>query len=92
MDAQIICIDEQTAFASGDLLSHSPAKKSLWPNIWQKAQRRCAGQPQSFGRSDPGRRRSKNRLDLYLEDLKNPHVEYISIKISTIYSQINPIA
>jgi RHH-type proline utilization regulon transcriptional repressor/proline dehydrogenase/delta 1-pyrroline-5-carboxylate dehydrogenase len=32
------------------------------------------------------------RLDAYMEDLKNPLIEYISVKISTIYSQILPLA
>jgi len=32
------------------------------------------------------------RLDVYLEDLKDPQLEYISVKISTIYSQIQPLA
>lgn len=31
---------------------------------------------------------AESRLNLYLEDLKNPLVPYISIKISTLYSQI----
>ena len=32
------------------------------------------------------------RLELYLEDLASPHIEYISIKISTLFSQINTVA
>ncbi len=32
---------------------------------------------------------AKNRLQTYLEDLKNPNIDYISVKISTIFSQIN---
>jgi RHH-type transcriptional regulator, proline utilization regulon repressor / proline dehydrogenase / delta 1-pyrroline-5-carboxylate dehydrogenase len=33
---------------------------------------------------------AKRRLDLYIDDLNNPEVDYISIKISTLYSQITP--
>ena len=33
-----------------------------------------------------------SRLKMYLDDLKNPAVEHISIKISTIFSQIQPLA
>lgn len=33
-----------------------------------------------------------HRLDTYLEDLKNPDIDYMSVKISTIFSQINLIA
>lgn len=32
------------------------------------------------------------RLHTYLEDLKNPDVDYMSVKISTIFSQINLLA
>jgi len=33
-----------------------------------------------------------SRLKMYLNDLKNPAVEHISVKISTIFSQIQPLA
>ena len=33
-----------------------------------------------------GEKEARRRLDTYVEDLKNPEVEYISVKISTIYS------
>ncbi|MDZ7724122.1 MAG: bifunctional proline dehydrogenase/L-glutamate gamma-semialdehyde dehydrogenase [candidate division KSB1 bacterium] len=33
-----------------------------------------------------------DRLKTYLEDLKRPDIEYISVKISTIYSQISSLA
>jgi len=32
------------------------------------------------------------RLNRYLADLKNPAIEYVSVKISTLFSQINPLA
>ena len=35
---------------------------------------------------------AQNRINKYLEALENPNIDYISIKISTIYSQINPFA
>ena len=35
---------------------------------------------------------AKKRLQIYLEDLKNPDIDYISVKISTIFSQINLVA
>lgn len=34
---------------------------------------------------------AKHRLSLYLDDLKHPDIDYISVKISTIFSQINLI-
>ncbi len=39
-----------------------------------------------------GEEESLFRLKTYLEDLKRPDIEYISVKISTIYSQINSLA
>jgi RHH-type proline utilization regulon transcriptional repressor/proline dehydrogenase/delta 1-pyrroline-5-carboxylate dehydrogenase len=39
-----------------------------------------------------GEQEAASRLALYLNDLKNPSVEHISIKISTIFSQIQPLA
>jgi RHH-type proline utilization regulon transcriptional repressor/proline dehydrogenase/delta 1-pyrroline-5-carboxylate dehydrogenase len=35
---------------------------------------------------------AKRRLQTYLSDLKNPNIDYISVKISTIFSQINLLA
>ena len=35
---------------------------------------------------------AKKRLEIYLEDLHNPEIDYISVKISTIFSQINLLA
>lgn len=39
-----------------------------------------------------GEEEAEDRIQKYLSILKNPNVDYISIKISTIYSQINPLA
>ncbi len=39
-----------------------------------------------------GEKEARRRLDTYIEDMKNSEIEYISVKISTIYSQILPIA
>ena len=35
---------------------------------------------------------AKKRLHIYLEDLKKPDIDYVSIKVSAIYSQINLLA
>jgi RHH-type transcriptional regulator, proline utilization regulon repressor / proline dehydrogenase / delta 1-pyrroline-5-carboxylate dehydrogenase len=40
-----------------------------------------------LGEGEAGR-----RLETYIQDLKDPHIEYISIKISTLYSQISSLA
>lgn len=39
-----------------------------------------------------GEQEALSRLSMYLDDLKNPSIEYISVKISNIFSQINPLA
>lgn len=42
-----------------------------------------------LGEAILGEEEAKHRLHLYLEDLKHDDIEYVSIKISTIYSQLN---
>lgn len=44
-----------------------------------------------LGEAILGEGEAKRRLQIYLDDLENPNIEYISIKISTIYSQINMV-
>ena len=38
-----------------------------------------------------GEEEAGERMDKYIKALKNPDVDYLSIKISTIFSQINPL-
>ena len=45
-----------------------------------------------LGEAVLGEEEARHRLQTYIDDLKNPHVEYISVKISTIYSQIQSLA
>lgn len=45
-----------------------------------------------LGEAILGEEEAAKRLATYLEDLKKPEVEYISVKISTLYSQINLLA
>lgn len=45
-----------------------------------------------LGEAILGEEEAHRRLQLYLQDLENPSVEYISVKISTICSQINLLA
>ncbi len=42
-----------------------------------------------LGEAILGEGEAKRRLQVYLDDLTSPDVEYISVKISTIFSQIN---
>jgi RHH-type proline utilization regulon transcriptional repressor/proline dehydrogenase/delta 1-pyrroline-5-carboxylate dehydrogenase len=39
-----------------------------------------------------GEEEASERMEKYLKALENPNIDYISIKISTIFSQINPIS
>lgn len=39
-----------------------------------------------------GEKEADERVEKYIKTLQNPHINYISIKISTIFSQINPLA
>ncbi len=45
-----------------------------------------------LGESLLGEREARRRLDNYLAMLQRPEVEVISVKISTIYSQVSPLA
>ena len=45
-----------------------------------------------LGEAVLGEEEARTQLHQYLRDLKNPHTEYISVKISTIFSQILPLA
>lgn len=39
-----------------------------------------------------GEDEASSRVKKYIKALKNPHIDYISIKISTIFSQVTPVA
>lgn len=45
-----------------------------------------------LGEAVLGEEECQSRMDCYIRDLENPEIEYISVKISTIYSQILPLA
>ena len=45
-----------------------------------------------LGEAVLGETEALTRLHMYLADLKNPEIEQISVKISSIYSQVNPLA
>ena len=39
-----------------------------------------------------GEDEARHRLDTYIQDMRDPEIEYISVKISTLYSQISSLA
>lgn len=45
-----------------------------------------------LGEAILGEKEADKRLQIYLDDLSSPEVEYISVKVSSIYSQINLLA
>ncbi len=45
-----------------------------------------------LGEAVLGEDEAAHRLDTYLEDMRNPDIECISVKISTLYSQISSLA
>ena len=45
-----------------------------------------------LGEAVLGEKEALSRLAMYISDLKNPAIDYISVKISTIFSQIQPLA
>lgn len=44
-----------------------------------------------LGEAILGETEARNRLETYLEDLRNPEIECVSVKISTLYSQIQTL-
>ncbi len=45
-----------------------------------------------LGEAVLGEREAKRHLDTYLRDLENPSIECISVKVSSLYSQITPLS
>lgn len=45
-----------------------------------------------LGEAILGEKEAERRLEMYLHDLSMPEIEYISVKITTVYSQINLLA
>ncbi len=45
-----------------------------------------------IGEAVLGEKEARERIEKYKDALSNPNIDYISIKISTIFSQINPLA
>jgi RHH-type proline utilization regulon transcriptional repressor/proline dehydrogenase/delta 1-pyrroline-5-carboxylate dehydrogenase len=66
-------------------------KKELLQHMRKRRQEGVRINLNHLGEAILGEEEAKRRLHTYLQDLADPHIEYISIKISTIYSQINLI-
>ncbi len=69
------------------LLPEEPKKQAEYIKKCQKKNIRI--NLNHLGEAILGEKEACNRLRTYLEDLANPNIEYISVKISALYSQIN---
>ncbi len=67
-------------------------KKALAAHIHQRRQEGIRVNLNHLGEAILGEAEAQRRLQIYLDDLAKPEVECISVKISTIYSQINLLA
>jgi RHH-type proline utilization regulon transcriptional repressor/proline dehydrogenase/delta 1-pyrroline-5-carboxylate dehydrogenase len=64
-------------------------KKALLAHIHKRKAEKIRLNLNHLGEAILGEEEASARLDVYLKDLKQDSIDYISIKISTIYSQIN---
>lgn len=64
----------------------------LYPHLEKRRQEGVRMNLNHLGEAVLGEEESSTRLETYIQDLKNPEIEYISVKISTIYSQISSLA
>jgi RHH-type proline utilization regulon transcriptional repressor/proline dehydrogenase/delta 1-pyrroline-5-carboxylate dehydrogenase len=67
-------------------------KKVLLPYLQKRKAENVRVNINHLGEAVLGEEEAIFRLHSYLEALRDPEIEYISVKISTIYSQILPIA
>lgn len=66
--------------------------QSLWKAINAKCREGIRLNLNHLGEAVLGENEAHRRLNTYLDDLRHPEVEYISVKISTICSQLNLLA
>ncbi len=67
-------------------------KKALNAHIQKRSSQGVKHNINHLGEAILSEQEAHRRLDLYLHDLANPFINYVSIKISTIFSQINMLA
>ena len=70
-----------------------PGEKDLLYTHLHKRKRQGIGlNLNHLGEAVLGEGEASSRLQMYIDDLADPNIECISIKISTLYSQITPLA
>lgn len=67
-------------------------KKAFESHMEKRRQENVRMNINHLGEAVLGEKEASHRLQVYLQDLADPLVEYISVKISTIFSQINMLA
>ncbi len=65
---------------------------ALYAHLQKRKQQGVQMNINHLGEALLGEKEAFQRLDTYINDLKDPEIECLSIKISTIYSQIEPLA
>ncbi len=66
--------------------------KALHAHLRKRRDERVRMNINHLGEAVLGEEEAKGRLDSYLQDMRDPDIEVISVKISTIYSQISSLA
>ncbi len=64
----------------------------LFPHLQKRRDQGVRMNLNHIGEAVMGEKEALSRLEQYLGDLRNPEIEYISVKISTLYSQISSLA
>ncbi len=67
-------------------------KKALHAHLAKRKKQGVRMNLNHLGEAVLGEQEALRRLQIYLADLEDPEIEYISVKISTIYSQIQSLA
>ncbi len=83
-------IDKMRSDSSRSIISGEP--DALHSHLQMRSAEGVRMNLNHLGEAVLGEEEAGGRLEMYLEDLRNPEIEYISVKISTIYSQISSLA
>ncbi|MEW5910159.1 MAG: proline dehydrogenase family protein, partial [Thermodesulfobacteriota bacterium] len=83
-------IDKMRHSSSRAIISGEP--EALLAHLQKRRKQKVRMNLNHLGEAVLGEGETRHRLKSYLDDLENPEIEYLSIKISTIYSQIASIA
>lgn len=83
-------IDQMRAGSSRAIIPGE--EKELHAHLQKRREQGIRMNINHLGEAVLGEEEAKRRLATYIKDMEDPDVEYISIKISTIYSQINSLA